>query len=695
MSTTAIEHDFPFELVDEIAEIESFRKEINRPIYFIHKWWAKRLGSVFRAIVSGSLSHGDWPDYYDFQDFSSKVVLDPFMGSGTTLGEALKLGASVVGCDINPVSTFLVRQSLRRIDLVELQREFDAIRSDVGKRITEYYSTRNPLSGEEATGLHYFWVKVVRTPSGEQIPLFSSYVFSKNAYPKKNPEAHLLCPSCWAIFSARYDVKSAVCHACNHGFNPAEGPVKGAYVVDKAGNRHRIKELVQQTHSPPEHKLYAVKAVDRFDNRYYSAATSFDFAALERASTDFRELQSELPLPTMRVRPGHNTDQARGYNYDRWRDFFNERQLLCLGLLLKRIQNIQKDEIREHFVCLFSGLLEFNNLFCSFKGEGTGAVRHIFSHHILKPERTPLENNPWGVGTRGSGTFPSLYRSRLLKAKLYLDNPFEIFVNEAQGKRKTTKIKCSKPIRAKLTDSWSDEKSNQFALVLNGDSSSLPIPPKSVDAVITDPPYFDFIHYSELSDFFYAWLSKVLASEYPYFEQSDSSHENEVQDRDDSKFASKLKSVFTECHRVLKDDGVLTFSFHHSRIEGWLAIYRAIISAGFVIAATHPVKAEMSVSTPKSGTREPINIDAILVCKKSQSHNRISVNEAQVRTLQRIADSSSRLGDAKRRLSTGDHFVIRCAQAISGASLAGLGHQETQEFVHYILEKPKSLASSQ
>lgn len=91
-----IENDFPFEVIDPIAENESYRKEINRPIYHIHKWWAKRLGTVFRSIVSGSLSQNVWPDFHANQNYQNSVVLDPFMGSGTTLGEAAKLGAKLL-----------------------------------------------------------------------------------------------------------------------------------------------------------------------------------------------------------------------------------------------------------------------------------------------------------------------------------------------------------------------------------------------------------------------------------------------------------------------------------------------------------------------------------------------------------------------------------------------------------------------
>ncbi|WP_277422820.1 DNA methyltransferase, partial [Pseudomonas viridiflava] len=105
-------------------EQESWRKEINRPIYHIHKWWATRLGSVFRAITLGALSKPGvdvWSEFYKVQNFKGKVVLDPFMGSGTTLGEALMLGAKAVGSDINPISTFLVKQAFTHVSEAKLR----------------------------------------------------------------------------------------------------------------------------------------------------------------------------------------------------------------------------------------------------------------------------------------------------------------------------------------------------------------------------------------------------------------------------------------------------------------------------------------------------------------------------------------------------------------------------------------------
>jgi len=406
------------------------------------------------------------------------------------------------------------------------------------------------------------------------------------------------------------------CPHCAHQFNPQEGPAAGQHVTTKAGNRYRIKELLPADGTPPAHRLYAMLALRPNGEKVYLPARDGDLALF--AEAEARLKTEALPLPTLAVRPGHNTDQARGYNYTHWRDFLNGRQLLCLGLLLTAILEIEDEAIQEQLLCLFSSTLEFNNLFCSFKGEGTGAVRHMFSNHILKPERTPLENSVWGTG-KSSGTFSTLFESRLIPAKRYLDQPFEIaFENDLLGQRSSTrKIVASDPIHAQCVASWDELlTTNQGLLVLNGDSSQLPVPDSSIDAVITDPPYFDFVHYSELSDFFFAWLSPVLKSRYPWFAREDSSDKGEVQHKDPRTFARQLASVFSECCRVLKDDGVLAFSFHHSRAEGWAAIYEAITNAGFEVAAAHPVHAEFRAASPKTAAKDPISLDAILVCKK-------------------------------------------------------------------------------
>ena len=86
----AVEDGFPFDEISDVADIESWRKEVYRPIYHIHKWWAQRLGSVFRAAilaaaVPSALQVMDL--FYQPVRLPGLVVFDPFMGSGTIAGE--------------------------------------------------------------------------------------------------------------------------------------------------------------------------------------------------------------------------------------------------------------------------------------------------------------------------------------------------------------------------------------------------------------------------------------------------------------------------------------------------------------------------------------------------------------------------------------------------------------------------------
>lgn len=318
---------------------------------------------------------------------------------------------------------------------------------------------------------------------------------------------------------------------------------------------------------------------------------------------------------------------------------------------------------------------------------------HLFSNHILKPEKTPLENNVWGTA-KSSGAFSSLYASRLLRAKEYLFKPYEIRRSNPAGRlskgRSSSRI-YGAPIGGQVTDNYQIFKENGCtSLVLNGDSGELPIPDASVDAVVTDPPYFDFVHYSELSDFFFAWLAPVLSSDYPYFDKENCGDKREVQHKSVQIFALNLGRVFKESYRTLKDDGLLIFSFHHSKATGWLAIYQAIVKAGFEIVAAHPVKAEMSVAKPKSAARSPINLDAILVCKKG-SLPRASgqafgeaMDSGQLwkQAYKRSDDYFKRFYQAQRKLTLGDKRVIMASQVLVVGSNSGLTDTSIEELLN-------------
>lgn len=695
----AIENGFPIGTISQLAEAESWRKEIYRPIYYLHKWWARRLGSVFRAIILASCIGQDEDVeqlFYRKVKFPDVVIFDPFMGSGTTIGEAVKLGCRVIGRDINPVATTMVTAALQRYSRTEVKQVFQSLQNTLSLQIQSFYKTRLP-TGQQADILYYFWVKTVPCPLCNcEVELFKSRIFAKHAIPKKYPKAKSICPECNAINDVKYNDKMAQCYHCDSAYNPQSGNVKKARAVCLSCQAEfKIVEAVRRLNGPPTHKMYAKLVLTNEGEKIYLPIDEYDHESYRRAEILLKKLWHYIPQ--VQITPGYNTNQVLNYNYTYWHQMFNTRQLACIALLISEIQKITTPELKTLFASLLSGTLEFNNMFCSFKGEGTGAVRHMFSHHILKPEFAPLEANLWGT-PKSSGSFSTLFKSRILRALDYKDKPFELKLATSNGKRHSNKVfHIGSQLNKDITNDYKDFVGSDSVYLSCGDSAKTDLPDQSVDLVITDPPFFDNVHYSQLADFFYVWLRQILDGN-SYFKLSTTRSTQEVQDTEIETFTSKLTSVFSECQRVLKNNGLLVFTYHHSRIEGWVSIYEAVRKAGFHITHTHPVKAEMAVSVPIQQSKVPVQFDLIIVCRKdSPPASQTKSNSFLLSTC--IGETKSivnKLQEVSINVSLGDIKVILMGCILS--KLSTLNNISEEISTIYKVEKEadqlvKSLAS--
>jgi len=139
-----------------------------------------------------------------------------------------------------------------------------------------------------------------------------------------------------------------------------------------------------------------------------------------------------------------------------------------------------------------------------------------------------------------------------------------------------------------------------------------------VDFVITDPPYYDNVHYSELSNFFYVWLSQLVDDVHFEHELVPTEREaivNKGMGKNHEDYRTLLTQVFRECHRVLKDAGRLIFTFHHSKRQAWWTVFEALTSAGFRIVDYFPVQSEYRVN-PHIRNKQAIDMDLVLVSQK-------------------------------------------------------------------------------
>jgi adenine-specific DNA methylase len=169
------------------------------------------------------------------------------------------------------------------------------------------------------------------------------------------------------------------------------------------------------------------------------------------------------------------------------------------------------------------------------------------------------------------------------------------------------------------------KKGSRYFLVRQGSAAELDLPNSSVDFIVTDPPYFDSVQYSDLSAFFRVWLQQLLPEgsqtgikwDYDLEESAVSSEKN---GRDMyGHYTQTMGIVFSECNRVLrKGSGRLIFTFHNWKPEGWAAITVALKRAGFGLVNRYVVHSENPISVHIANLRA-LTDDAILVLAPTQA----------------------------------------------------------------------------
>lgn len=161
------------------------------------------------------------------------------------------------------------------------------------------------------------------------------------------------------------------------------------------------------------------------------------------------------------------------------------------------------------------------------------------------------------------------------------------------------------------------------------------------DAIITDPPYYDAIPYSDLMDFFRVWLRRAL---WGFSDEFDAHFHDPLGPKwdaeagdgelidDSSRFggdaaASKknfedgMATVFRQCHAALKPDGVLVIVFANKNPDAWETLVGALIRAGFVVDGSLPIQTERGARN-RAIASAALSSSVWLVCRKRPSSAR-------------------------------------------------------------------------
>jgi adenine-specific DNA methylase len=126
-----IEKNFDVPFIAGLALREKQIQQNFRPIIGVHKWFARRPGTLFRGLLLSEFGNGPLKEiFYQANRLSGLTVADPFMGGGTPIIEANRLDCDVVGVDINPMAYWIVKREIANLDIEEYR--------DAATRLLDY-----------------------------------------------------------------------------------------------------------------------------------------------------------------------------------------------------------------------------------------------------------------------------------------------------------------------------------------------------------------------------------------------------------------------------------------------------------------------------------------------------------------------------------------------------------------------------
>jgi putative DNA methylase len=613
-----IERRFDIPLIASLARKEKQSQQNYRPIIAVHKWFARRPGTLFRGLLLSELADGPLHEtYFNGHDFAGKVVADPFMGGGTPLIEANRIGCDVLGFDINPMAAWIAREEIEHLDHAAYRKTATKLVEGLEREVGELYRTDCPTFGNKDVPVKYFlWVKTIPCEAcGHELDLFPGYLLADDT---RHPLNVLVCAECGELSEVADLDYPGRCSCCRTKL-ATNGPAKRNRCACTACGK--LTKYPRNGMGPLGHRLFAI----------------------EYANPQRRGEHQE-------------SDRLHRWGYRYYRELFNARQLLGLELSCRFIGAVKDKRIKHAIATNLSDLLRYQNMLCRYDTMALKSL-DIFSVHGFPVGLVQCESNLLGIvngvgGNVGSGGWTNII-DKYAKAKRYCDAPFEV------DHHASSKLKV--PVKGE----WIGEKrpgaQSRNITIRCTSSTDVELAPASLDAVFTDTPYFGNVQYAELMDFCFAWLRKLVGSEAEGFDRLSTRNVNELtvnatEGRDLVHFTEGMTRVYSAMARALKPGAPLAFTYHHNKLEAYHSIGVAILDAGLTCSASLPCPAEMGGSIHIFGTDSSI-VDTIFVCRSNGEANRQHLFNSMEELTGMVRDDLGQLRLAGVDPTVGD---IRC-----------------------------------
>jgi putative DNA methylase len=690
-----IEDAIPIAAINAVAQREKIGHAEIHPRK-LHLWWARRPLAAARAAVYASLVPAAGRDrtpaeeaaFFDSlckwggpeatirqareevlqaNDGTPPKVLDMFAGGGAIPLEAARLGCDTTAIELNPVAHLIERVML------EYPQRYPGLAGDVrhwGKvwvdrawnQLADLYPSVGSGTGQQSFDdgsddgrrpLAYLWTRTVRCPN-PALPEHQVDLVRQTWLARKKGRAIALRP---VVDRSARTVHYDVVHATSAealGFDPTEGSKRGqasCRVCGAAvtGDYIKAEGRAGRIGIAP---LAAVILKSSGRGREYLPVGSYPLPDDEYCARRLEELPVDAPNEALVA----NYNQAvivPFYGLTRFRGLFTPRQLLTLCTLTAGVREVYEEmraeampadravAVTAYLALALSRITHYNSNLCHWHNTVEKADS-MFSRQAISMVWDFVETNPFANAVGDIAT---------------------AVANLADIAESLAPLLQSKVIRTTAT--------------------RLPLEDASLDAVITDPPYYDNISYADLSDFFYVWLKRSLEFLYPddfggeltpkRSEAVSVEHRHSGNRKEATEFyESTMAAAFAEAHRVLKPGAPLVCIYAHKTTLGWATLVEALRTAGFTLTEAWPLDTEMP-ERARGQNSAALASSIFLVAQKRKEHVGVGSEADVMAELHEII--SERLQRLQQLGVTGADLVI----ATVGAGLRALTRYERVE----------------
>ncbi|MEI9476564.1 MAG: DUF1156 domain-containing protein, partial [Deltaproteobacteria bacterium] len=531
------------------------------------------------------------------------LVVDPFAGGGSIRLEALRLGCETFASDLNPVACLILKVMLEDIPrhgpelAEELRRVGKEIKEAAEKELAEFY----PTDPDGSKPIAYLWARTVQceTPNcGAEIPLMRSFWLCKKPNRKRALRPLLSSLSLsheerkknerpeveFEIFEPKNDNEvppgtvtraKATCLCCGSVLPPES--VRAQLAAQRGGADVIFDEKGKRIGGA--RMLAVVRLKPGEQGRNYRLPTEHDYGAVRKAKKKLQEILNQwersgrrglCPIPDEPLPPiGTLGFRVQRYGMLHWGDLFTDRQKVALLDFINRIKawNTRPD-LQELLGLTLNHTTERCSSLCRWSPEP-------YMETVL--------------GVFGRQALPIVW-----------DFAEAVTTSESTGSfMHGLKVKSQAVQEALLL--------GRVGQVHQGDARESFLPDASAKVWFTDPPYYDAIPYSDLSDFFFVWLKRVLPGRPLFRDPFDPSNplspktQEAVQDKtrtfegrpkDRRFFEESMGKAFFQGRNLLGEEGIGSVVFAHKTTEGWEALLSGMVQAGWTITASWPVATE-------------------------------------------------------------------------------------------------------